>query len=177
MRDAQNTVTHAINSLRRLMVDLYPPDLSADQLPGTLSALADPLRERGVEVTVSVEPLLGIGNETVTTLYRVARESLANVAAHAQASHVDICLGEVDPDAHDDDQMVRLTITDNGVGVDAGQLDRRSEGHLGLMLLIDRVENLGGTLTVTAGPQGGTAVIATLPVSSADPPANPAVGG
>ena len=49
MRDVQNTVTHAINSLRKLMVDLYPPDLSAEQLPGTISSLADPLRERGVE--------------------------------------------------------------------------------------------------------------------------------
>ena len=96
MRDAQNTVTHAINSLRRLMVDLYPPDLSAEQLPGTISSLADPLRERGVEVTVSVEPMVGLGNETVTTLYRVARESLANVVAHAQASRVDIRLGEVE---------------------------------------------------------------------------------
>ena len=96
MRDAQNTVTHAINSLRRLMVDLYPPDLSAEQLPGTISNLAEPLRERGIEVTVKVEPMAGLDNETVTTLYRVAREALANVVAHAHASRVNICLGEVD---------------------------------------------------------------------------------
>jgi two-component system NarL family sensor kinase len=166
MHDAQNTVTHAINSLRRLMVDLYPPDLSAEQLPGTVSGLADPLRERGVEVSVNVEPMVGLGNEAVTTLYRVARESLANVAAHAQASRVDIRLGEVDADAHDDDRMVRLAIIDNGVGVDFSRLDRRSEGHLGLLLLIDRVENLGGTLTVEAGPEGGTAVTATLPFAT-----------
>ncbi len=165
MHDAQNTVTHAINSLRRLMVDLYPPDLSAEQLPGTISGLAEPLRERGIEVTISVEPLAGLGNETVTTLYRVARESLANVVAHAHASRVNICLGEVDADAHEDNRMVRLAIIDNGVGIDAGRLDRRSEGHLGLLLLIDRVENLGGTMTVTAGPEGGTAVTATVPVT------------
>ena len=64
-----------------------------------------------------------------------------------------------------DDRMVRLAIIDNGVGIDAGRLDRRSEGHLGLLLLIDRVENLGGTMTVTAGPEGGTAVTATVPVT------------
>jgi signal transduction histidine kinase len=165
MRDAQNTVTHAINSLRRLMVDLYPPDLSAEQLPGTISNLADPLRERGVEVTVTVEPIVSLGTETVTTLYRVAREALANVVAHAQASRVEIRLCEVDEDAHDGARMVRLAIIDNGVGVSAGQLDRRSEGHLGLLLLIDRVENLGGTLTVGPGAAGGTAVIATLPAT------------
>ena len=165
MRDAQNTVTHAINSLRRLMVDLYPPDLSAEQLPGTISNLADPLRERGVEVTVTVEPIVSLGTETVTTLYRVAREALANVVAHAQASRVEIRLCEVDEDAHDGARMVRLAIIDNGVGVAAGQLDRRSEGHLGLLLLIDRVENLGGTLTVGPGAAGGTAVVATLPAT------------
>ena len=49
----------------------------------------------------------------------------------------------------------------------SGRLDRRSEGHLGLLLLIDRVENLGGTLTVAAGPEGGTAVTATLPFAAA----------
>ena len=112
-----------------------------------------------------MEPIVGLGNETVTTLYRVAREALANVVAHAQASRVEIRLCEVDADAHDGDRMVRLAIIDNGVGVAAGQLDRRSEGHLGLLLLIDRVENLGGTLTVAPGPAGGTAVIATLPAA------------
>jgi len=168
LRDAQNTVTHAINSLRRLMVDLYPPDLSAEQLPGTISSLADPVRERGVEVAVIVEPIAGLGKETVTTLYRVAREALANVIAHAQASRVDIRMCEMDADGHGGDQMVRLAIIDNGVGVDSVQLDRRSEGHLGLMLLINRVEDLGGTLTVAAGPDGGTAVVATMPVSVDD---------
>ena len=168
MRDAQNTVTHAINSLRRLMVDLYPPDLSAEQLPGTISNLADPLRERGIVVTVTVQPIVSLGNETVTTLYRVAREALANVVAHAQASSVEIRLCEVESDGPSDERMVRLAITDDGVGVPAGRLDRRSEGHLGLLLLIDRVESLGGTLTVESGPAGGTAVVATLPATEPD---------
>ena len=168
MRDAQNTVTHAINSLRRLMVDLYPPDLSAEQLPGTISNLADPLRERGIVVTVTVQPIVSLENETVTTLYRVAREALANVVAHAQASSVEIRLCEVDTDDPKGERMVRLAITDNGVGVPDGRLDRRSEGHLGLLLLIDRVENLGGTLTVESGPAGGTAVVATLPATEPD---------
>ena len=141
----------------------FPPEVGAPQT--RIAALARGLRERGIEVTVIVQPIPGLGKETVTTLYRVAREALANVVAHAQASHAEIRLCEMDADTHDGDRMVRLAITDNGVGVDSAQLDRRSEGHLGLLLLINRVENLGGSLTVAGGPNGGTAVVATMPVN------------
>ena len=98
--------------------------------------------------------------DVVTTIYRVAHEALANVAEHAKASNVSVRL-ETDnigrngehrrtPDA------VVLSITDDGIGVDPDRLDRRSDGHLGLRLLTTRVEDLGGTLSVTLGPDGGT---------------------
>ena len=62
------------------------------------------------------------------------------------------------------DRTVRLRIADNGLGFDTDKLDRRSEGHLGLRLLKDRVEGLGGTLTVRHGAEGGMVIEAALPV-------------
>ena len=86
-------VRGAVESLRRLMVDIYPPDLSGAGLPGAIDDLATPLRESGVTVHVRAEQLPGASSEVAAVLYRVARETLANVAKHAQASAVEIDLG------------------------------------------------------------------------------------
>jgi signal transduction histidine kinase len=176
--DVRLTLTRAIESLRQLMVDLYPPDLTADQLAETISTLAAPLRDAGVGVTVTTEPMPDLDTDTVTTLYRVAREALANIAEHAHATHVDITLEMTWTGSSADQPTTVLVITDNGVGLDSGKLNRRAEGHLGLRLLIDRVEHLGGTCTLTPGPDGGTTIHAALPArSQGQGPAHPDPGG
>jgi signal transduction histidine kinase len=164
MGDIQNTVLHAIESLRELMVDLYPPDLSVGQLPNTLENLAAPLQGKGVDIDISVTELPALDNDVMTTIYRVAHEALANVAEHADASRVSIRLGMNGTTGPARSKSVHLEVIDDGVGLDPSRLDRRSEGHLGLRLLKTRVEDLGGTLTLTGGAQGGTVVGATLPV-------------
>ncbi len=164
MQSIQSTVRQANESLRRLMVDLYPPDLSADRLPETITNLTVPLRDHGIDVCVNVEPLPELDSEAVTTLYRVAREALANVAEHAQADRVEVSLRLDEANGHLP-QMINLTITDNGVGLDPERIDRRAEGHLGLRLLADRVENMGGSLSLTAPPHGGTRVSVLLPLA------------
>jgi len=163
----QDTVRRAIESLRWLMVDLYPPDLSAGQLPGTIARLAEPLREGGIDVQFSAGQLPDeLSEDVLTTLYRVARETLANVAEHALADQVQIDLGVSGPSGAEAPTTVHLVIVDNGIGLDPEDIDRRAEGHLGLRLLKDRVENSGGTWSVTAGPGGGgTAVSAVLPLT------------
>ena len=166
MLEAQSTVTHAIHSLRRLMIDLYPPDLDSQHLSTTIENLAAPLRERGLQVDIDVTELPELDVDTLTTLYRVVREALANAAEHAQATRLQIALG-IGPGASPAG-MVVLEVTDNGVGIDPSRLDRRSDGHLGLILLIDRVAYLGGHLTITAAAAGtGTTVRVELPVVGA----------
>jgi signal transduction histidine kinase len=155
------------------MVDLYPPDLSAGQLPTTIGDLAVPLQDLGVEVSLDLQPMPEMDTDTVTTLYRVARESLVNVAAHAGADRVKISLqvvaGNTPPDRAgsraDHRRRVCLAIIDDGIGLDPARMDRRDEGHLGLRLLKDRVEHLGGAWEAAAQPGGGTRVLAALPLS------------
>ena len=165
MRRIQDTVHEVVASLRKLMVDLYPPDLSVGQLSAIIATLAAPLTDKGVAVTITTGSLPELSGDVVTTLYRVARESLANIAEHAHAHSVDITFGFDGPDG-DRGPTVLLRIIDDGVGLDPGKVDKRAEGHLGLRLLQDRVENLGGSLTVRPGAVGGTTVLAELPVRS-----------
>jgi signal transduction histidine kinase len=164
MGGAQRALRHAIESLRWLIFDVYPPDLSGPALPHTIETLAVPLRNRGIEVSVEVEPLPELNRDILTALYRVARETLANVAEHANATLVEVTLGTRPADRPDGIPTVHLTITDNGVGIGGAAGDRRAEGHFGLQLLRDRVESLGGSWTMGPGPQGGARVEVELPL-------------
>ena len=73
---------------------------------------------------------------------------------------------------------VVLRVADDGIGIRPDQLDKRAEGHLGLRLLIDRIADQGGSLTIEARPEGGTVALASLPVEGpvdpTPPPASPA---
>jgi signal transduction histidine kinase len=166
------TVQHAVASLRRLMVDIYPPDLSGAGLPGAIDDLAEPLRQAGITVHVRAEQLPGASSEVAAVFYRVARESLANVAKHAQASTVEVDLG---PDHAASTPTVVLRVADDGIGIRPEQLDKRAEGHLGLRLLIDRIADQGGELRIEARPDGGTAAVARMPVDWVSDPAPPVV--
>ena len=150
------------------MVDIYPPDLSGAGLPGAIDDLAEPLRRSGVTVHVRAEQLPGASSEVAAVLYRVARETLANVAKHSQASTVEVDLG---PDRTAPTPSVVLRVADDGIGIRPEQLDKRAEGHLGLRLLIDRMADQGGELRIEARPEGGTVALARMPV---DGPLEPA---
>ena len=164
MARVQDALQRSIESLRGLMTDLYPPDLRSGNLDQTIVTLTDRLREEGIEIELDLAEVPTLSEEGAATLYRVARESLANVQKHAQASTVRIGLTVLQSLHGTDQPWVRLTIADDGVGVDPAKMDRRAEGHLGLRLLVDRVESLGGELLVTSAPGQGTTVQADLPV-------------
>ena len=68
-----------------------------------------------------------------------------------------------------------LRVADDGIGIRPDQLDKRAEGHLGLRLLIDRIADQGGSLTIEARPEGGTVALASVPVEGSVDPAPPAV--
>jgi signal transduction histidine kinase len=82
----------------------------------------------------------------------VISEAFANAAKHAQATEVTVAV-----DA--DDTVVRVSVTDDGVGGAA------LGGGSGLIGLVDRVEALGGRLTLDSPPGRGTALSIELPVA------------
>ena len=107
-------VRSAVASLRRLMVQIYPPDLSGPGLGAALDDLAVPLREQGLTVHVQEANKPGMSPAAAAVLYRTAREALTNVSRHAMASTVWIRLDETQ---HDGLPAVRLTVADDGVGL------------------------------------------------------------
>ncbi|WP_375431262.1 sensor histidine kinase [uncultured Friedmanniella sp.] len=163
MGRVEGALQRSIASLRSLMTDLYPPDLRSGTLQQTVRTLVEPLQEAGVAVQLELADVPLLDPESTATLYRVARETLSNVQQHAAATHLLVQLSVLGAAAgHPTD--VRLVVQDDGVGLENHQLDRRHEGHLGVRLLMDKVESLGGELLITSAPGQGTRMQVTLPL-------------
>jgi two-component system NarL family sensor kinase len=153
-------VRHAVQSLRKLMVDIYPPDLSGPGLGVAVGDLVEPLHAQGLTISLDTGPLPDLSPDTAAAVYRTAREALANVATHARARSVWVRLEETQ---HERRPAVLLEVADDGVGFPDTGIDRRSEGHLGLRLVLDRVAHLGGRVDIGRRPGGGAVVTAVLP--------------
>jgi two-component system, NarL family, sensor kinase len=158
-----SSVREAVGSLRRLIVDLYPPDLSGPGLAPAVDDLADRMRAKGVDVTVTAEPLPDLAPEVVAVVYRSAKEALVNAEKHASATYVWIDLALVD---HDGTVAVRLEVSDDGVGLGGRHDGTGTSGHLGLRMLRERAADLGGTARVGNRPGGGASIELVVPVRS-----------
>ena len=155
---AAGAVSSSVDTLRRLMVDLYPPDLSGAGLTAAIDDLARPLRDAGTAVEIAVSALPDLTPQTAATVYRVAREALANAAKHAHARRVIV---EVGPAVGQPGSVV-LRVCDDGVGPDGAR--PREDGHLGLQMMRDRVVDAGGRFRFTGVPGGpGALVEAVVP--------------
>lgn len=90
-----------------------------------------------------------------TGLYRIAQETLTNIARHAEAEHVTLRL-ETLPD------RIRLVIEDDGRGFDESAPEA---DHFGLIGLNERARLLGGTLHIESSPGSGARVEVVVPLT------------
>lgn len=148
----------SIESLRSLLVDLYPSNLAEEGLETALADMATRLERQGIEVSLDVD-VGGLPAPATALLYRSAQEVLRNVAKHSHAERVEIVAERVDGSG-------RLVIDDDGQGFDADELAARtSGGHMGLRSLADLVRDAGGRLAVRSGPGQGTRVEVEVPIT------------
>jgi PAS domain S-box-containing protein len=147
-----------VQSIRRIVRDLRPELLGAMGLVAGIDWHAKEFEKRtGIRVFLDLpgaEPTLDKSQSLA--LFRVMQESLTNVARHAQASTVKIEL-KADP------SILRLTITDNGKGI-----EEEARGRLlsvGLIGMRERMAELGGMFSIHGTPGEGTVVEVVLPKS------------
>jgi signal transduction histidine kinase len=145
VRRAKQQLTRTLEELQELAAGLHPRGLAEGGLAGALASLAE---RSPVPVELSV-PNGRLPEETETAAYFVCSEALANVVKYARAPRVAITVsfGE---------ESVHIAICDEGVG------GADPSAGTGLRGLADRLEALGGTLSVDSPPGGGTRVTAEL---------------
>ena len=85
--------------------------------------------------------------EVETAIFRVVQESLTNVLLHARATRVDVLLSQRK-------EMLNVIVEDNGVGFVPENVAKHT--HLGLFGMRERVEMLGGKLTIESSIGKGT---------------------
>jgi two-component system NarL family sensor kinase len=158
LRDAAAATRQSVRSLRSAVMGIYPPDLKRAGLRAGLTDLAAPLTDDGVHTDVHVPDDLILPLEIESLLFRASREAIRNIATHAHARHVRLDVTSVG-------RNVALEIIDDGVGFTPLQRDdARADGHLGLKLLDDLAQDVGGGLTIDSQPGRGTVVRLEVPL-------------
>lgn len=107
---------------------------------------------------------LDLNADQKTTLFRVAQESLHNVAKHARATEVEVSLRRLA-------RGIQLRISDNGRGFqmpETGLPDATK--RLGLRGMRERIRLMNGHFTVRSAPGGGTTIVAEIPLHGDGPP-------
>ncbi len=142
-----------IERLRDISVLLRPPQLDALGLEAALRAhAARLLRNAGLQAEVEIATLTRRpAREVEQACFRIAQEALTNVVRHARASRVALRL-------HEDAGALCLDVGDDGVGFPAG-----TPKGLGLVIMRERAQSVGGHLDATSSQTGGTRIQARLP--------------
>ena len=155
-------VAATLQDVRRLAVELRPSALDDFGLVPAVERLASNLSEQS-DLVVDLEARLGdrrLPPEAETALYRIVQEGLTNVVKHAAAHRVSITLVRKEAAAV-------VVIEDDGQGFDPEAV---RAGALGFTGMRERVELVGGRLTVETSPGAGTTVVAEVHVAPAPLP-------
>jgi two-component system sensor histidine kinase UhpB len=155
--ETKQAVRQALDEVRRIARELRPEML--EQL-GLVSALTELTRRFAESSGVEVERqfaanLPPLSDDTELAVYRVAQESLTNIARHADASRVRIAL---QPGA----DSVVLRVADNGRGIETPEAPSPN-GHGGLRGMRERALLVGGALAIKHGSEGGVEVRLEVP--------------
>jgi two-component system sensor histidine kinase UhpB len=156
LAEAQEVVKTSLDDVRRLAQELRPELLDHLGLASALAELAGSFEKRAhVRVQRRLAPdLPPLDPQAELVLYRVAQESLTNIARHADATEVDISLD------HGNNTAV-LRVVDNGRGLP----DKEPEGG-GLRGIRERALIVGGAVAIMPGPEGGVEVRLEVPTAT-----------
>lgn len=160
LRLARETAATNLADARRFIRELTPPNLDDAGLGAALRRLADTQWEpQGITVKVRMADAPPLPMHLQTALLRIAQGALANVIQHADARTATITLTN-------DHHSLRFSVADDGRGFDpdAPGPSRPSGAtdSFGLRATQERVDQLGGVLTVTSAPGKGTVLMVDL---------------
>jgi signal transduction histidine kinase len=149
----EGTLERTRREMRAMLMELRPVALEDAGLAAALEEMCRAYEVRlGIPITARIE-LPDLSPSAEQAVLRVVQEALGNAVRHGNPATIEV-------DVNGDGEKIHLTIRDDGTGFD---LDRVAERHgMGLELIRERVEELGGTVRVITAPQQGTTVQVAL---------------
>ena len=141
----------ALDTLAGLAAGVYPPRLAA---AGLFAALTEQAGRAAVRVEVNATGVGRYPAEVEAAVYFAVLEALQNVAKYADADLARIRL------AHEADRLV-FEVTDDGAGFDSDTVTLGT----GLQGIVDRLDTVGGSVTITSHPGSGTTVAGSVPAT------------
>ena len=160
IEDNLKVIDEAVDQVTNLSLDLRPLLLDDFGLVVTvrwyLDRQANSCGVRAALTTRSLSEDDRFSSELETACFRIVQEAVTNVARHARATRISVVLERVEQD-------LILLISDNGAGFDMKAL-RTSAATLGLRSMEERVQAVGGSITIDSAPDVGTAICARFPI-------------
>jgi ligand-binding sensor domain-containing protein/signal transduction histidine kinase len=158
INEAENLVYEVIQELTFLIQEIYPIALQEKGLPTTLREYIFEWENRndiGVNLVIRNQRPLQL--DTEQAIYRIIQETLANIARHSHATHVEISLIY-------NLEMLEVSVDDNGQGFDVNQKIR----GMGLRSIRERAGSVRGSLQIQSEPGQGTRVLIQVPIKKPD---------
>jgi signal transduction histidine kinase len=156
LQELATQVQGAVTDIRRLIYELRPPTLDDLGLIGALRDQAARYVQDGLQIAVDAPSALDpLPAAVEVAAYRIGMEALTNVVRHAQARTCNLTVQR--------DRNLIITIRDDGCGLPVGPVL-----GIGMRSMRERAEELGGSCTIEARPEGGTLVVARLPLMEDD---------
>lgn len=160
-RTIVEVASHIYDVVHSMIRQLRPSALDHLGLNDAVSELVDQYRRQHPQLQIeltSEESLNNFDENVNITVYRVVQECLTNVVKHAEASNVvvELTLQAGNPD------VLQISISDNGKGLGSEFAENRRFGLLGIK---ERVQAFGGEVRYETNADGGTRILAKLPMS------------
>ena len=141
----------AMSDMRLMIFELRPPILERVGLIAALQSRLDTVETRaGFQASLHAEGTIHLSPKQEGELYRIAQEALNNVIKHAQASLVKV-------NVLADEEFIRITIEDDGVGFD--QEITEHGGGQGFRNMRERAASIGASCSFESTPGKGTKII------------------
>lgn len=164
---ARDTARDHLLQARRVVWALRPQPLERAPLPEALQRTVNRwAAESGIPADFIITgEIVTLNPAGEVALLRAAQEALANIRKHAQATQVTVTL------SYFDDQLL-LDVQDDGRGFDPAEIAKRErepdKGGFGLQTMRERLEQVGGTVSLETTPEEGTTVTFILPLATID---------
>ncbi len=160
----KEVIDESIAASRSLTIELAPPALRADGLGAGMEWLAQWFEEKqGLKVDLSLDREIPAVREDVKLLlFESVREAIFNVVKHAGVDRISLRLKQME------DETLRITIIDQGIGFDIEQLKSKrgeKEGGYGIFSIQERLGLMGGELTIESEPGLGTCLTLSAPLT------------